>query len=94
MLEVHERRPHLAQEPRDPDRHSQRLAAGGKVERLDPVGHELGMPRDRREAQVGRRRGGQLAQEPARVGLVARPPAAEHVRVEHDERRGQEAASR
>ena len=52
-------------------------------ERLDAVGHELGMPGDGCEAQV-RRNERKPAQQIQQIGLLARAVAAEHVRVEHD----------
>ena len=55
---------------------------------LDSLGDELGVPRDGGEPKAGRRRERrQLAQEVEHVRLVARALAAEHVRVDDDERR-------
>ncbi len=52
-------------------------------DRLDAVGHELGVARHRREAQVGRGER-ERAQKIRHVGLVAGALAAEHVGVEED----------
>ena len=59
------------------------LGARGQRDRLDPVGDELGLARDRGEPQVGRD-AGQLAQQVEHVRLLARAAAAEHVGVDDD----------
>ena len=92
--EVGERGAEAAEQPRHRERHARDLAPGGQLDRLDPVGDELGPARDRRQPQVGRRGGGELAQQRADVGLVARALAAEDVGVDHDERLAHAAASR
>ena len=83
--EVRERRAEAAEEPRHAQGHPQLLHAGGQVHRLDPVGHEVGSPGDRGEAEplAG---GRQRAQELAHVRLVPGAVAPEHVGVDHDER--------
>ena len=54
---------------------------------LDALGHELGVPRDRRDPQprLGRERR-ERTQEVEHVRLVAGAVAAEHVGVDDDER--------
>ena len=92
--EVRERGAEAAQQARDGERHARDLAARGQLDRLDPGGDEVGAAGDRRQPQVARRGRGELAEQGADVGLVARALAAEHVGVDHDERRAHAAASR
>ena len=54
VLEVRERGPQPAQEPRQRDRHAQLLRARRQLDRLDAGRDEVGPARHRREAQVGR----------------------------------------
>ena len=66
-------------------RHAELLGARGQRVRLDPVGHELGVPGHRHDAQLrGRREQRELAEEIERVRLVSRAPATEDVGIEHD----------
>ena len=59
----------------------------GKLDRLDPFRHQIGPARHGGETQVRRRERAELTEEVGDVGLVTRAPAAEHVGVDHDERR-------
>ena len=54
-----------------------------ELDRLDPVGDELGTARDRGELEVGRD-AGKLAEQVRDVGLVARALPAENVGVDQD----------
>ncbi len=83
MLEVRELGPEPAEQSRQRPRHPLLLQPRGQLDRLDTVGHELGMARHGREAQVGRD-ARQLAQQVRDVRLVARARAAEHVGVDED----------
>ena len=57
-----------------------------ELERLDAVGHEVGMAGDRDEPDPGvRRERPELAEEVERVRLVSRALASEHVGVEGDD---------
>jgi hypothetical protein len=51
-----------AEQARHADRHPHDLAARRQLDGLDPVRHEVGPAGDRREPEVGGRRGGELAQ--------------------------------
>ena len=55
----------------------------GQLDRLDALGNQLGMPRDRGELEVGRD-AGQLPEQVLDVGLVARALPAENVGVDQD----------
>ena len=59
--EVRDGGPEAAQQPRQRDGHPRDLAPRRQLDRLDPLGHELGPASDRREAEVGRRLCGELA---------------------------------
>ena len=93
VLEVAQRRPELPQAARQSDGHAQHLAPGGELDRLDPFRHQIGPAGHSGEAEVRRRQGAELAEEVGDVGLVTRAPAAEHVGVDHDERRSAHAAA-
>ena len=90
---MRERGPDASQEPRHSPRHPELLAPRRQVQCLHPVGHELRAARDRREAKVVGDVG-QDSEQLLHIGLVAGPAAAEHVRVDHDERLRHPAASR
>ena len=87
VLEVRERRPQAAEQRAARD-HAIRSSwkRAGELDRLDALGDELGPPRHRREAELVARRRRQPAQQVLDVRLVAGALAAEHVRVDDDER--------
>ena len=86
MLEMRERRAQPAQQTRHRPAHPELLGGCAEDDRLDPGGHELWMPRDRREPELIAAERRQPAEQVLDVGLVAGPLPAEHVGVEHDER--------
>ena len=59
-----------------------------------PAGTRSGRLSDRGQPQAGRVLRGEAREEPGHVGLVAGPPPAQHVGVDHYERRRHAAASR
>ena len=87
VLEVRERRPDATEQPRQRPRHAQLLGPRLERERLDAVGHELRMPRDRGEAKGSRCGVREPSQHVLHVRLVAGALPPEHVRVDDDERR-------
>ncbi len=84
VLSVAEVRAESAERPGKRPRHAELLRASLELAGLDALGHELGMPGDGDEAQVGRD-ARQLAQQVPDVRLVARALAAEDVGVDDDE---------
>ena len=85
VLEVRELGLQAPQQPRQRPGHPQLLrAAPGSSIGSTPVGHELGVPRDRGEAAGRARRPGSSRSRFEHVGLVAGALPAEHVGVEHD----------
>ena len=85
MLEVRHLRVEPTQQARKRPRHARLLEARRQVDRLDSVGHELGVARHRGEVEIGRDNR-QLAQEVQHVGLLAGAIAAEDIGVEDDHR--------
>ena len=83
MLEVGELRPPLPQQPRQRPCHPQLLRPRRECDGLDPVRHELGVPRHGREREVGRDRR-QMPEEVQNVGLVPGAVATEDVGVDQD----------
>jgi hypothetical protein len=83
VLIVADPRSYLAQQPRQLPRHAELLGARRKLDRFDPLRHEIWMARHCREAQVGRGRG-QPAKQVLDVGLVAGPLPTEDVSVDED----------
>jgi hypothetical protein len=87
VLEVRERRPDATEQPRQRPRHPQLPAPRLERDRLDAVGHQLRVPRDRGEAKSSCRGVREPSQHVRHMRLVAGALAPEHVRVDHDERR-------
>src|SRR5439155_7748271 len=83
VLEVREVGPEAAKEPRERPRHADFLRPGGKRDRLDSCGNEVGPAGDRGEAHV-RRDARQLLQEVPEIRLLPGPVAPENVCVEDD----------
>ena len=78
-----EARLQLSQETRQLNGHAEDLVARGQLDRLDAVGDELGVARDRGETNVWSAPR-KPAEELADVRLVARAPAAERIGVDED----------
>ena len=93
MLEVRERGPEAAEQARHRPGHPQLLRAGAELDRLDTPGDELGVARDRGEAELVAGERGQPAEQVLDVGLVAGALPAEDVGVDDDERRHAAASS-